>query len=94
MRIKHRNLRRKIISILKANDDRVVSAAQMIGLLKQEGLGQQFMPKNTNALAQILIRTKGISNRTEIQRGVGGGSYLGEGYYLESEEAFNEWFFA
>jgi len=89
---KHRvRLKKTIIAVLKENDDRPLSAEQLIHLCQQKGLKPNYLPKNTNAMGQIMRQVKGTLSQTIYLTSNQGNSYLSAVYSLESEEAFNEW---
>lgn len=85
------SLKRRIIKILKDNSDRSLSAEELFNLVKDTGLHQNFLPRSTNAMGQILRQTKGVSKRNEIYKSSIGNSYVSGGYFLEDEEAFDDW---
>lgn len=84
-------LKKRLIAVLKQNTHRTLSAEQLFNLVKESGLHQNYLPRNTNALGQILRAVKGVSKRSENQKSERGNSYVSAGYYLEDEEAFNAW---
>lgn len=83
-------LKKRIIQILKDADD-VLTADQMLERLRGSGLSDQYIPRNTNALGQILKAVRGVRKDNQINRSSQGNSYVSGAYYLEDEEAFNEW---
>jgi hypothetical protein len=84
------HLRKRIVSILK-NREEPISAIEMMDLLIQSGLSQNFIPKNSNALGQIMKATKGVHHESGFRYGVGDTSYRTNLYHLESEADFTEW---
>lgn len=83
-------LKKRIIQILKDADD-VLTADQMLERLRCSGLSDQYIPRNTNALGQILKAVRGVRKDNQINRSSQGNSYVSGAYYLEDEEAFNQW---
>lgn len=83
-------LKKRIIQVLKDADD-VLTADQMLELLRDSGLSDQYIPRNTNSLGQILKSVRGVRKDNQINRSAQGNSYVSGAYYLEDEEAFNEW---
>ena len=89
---KHRvKLRKTIVQVLKENDDRPLSAEQLIHLCQEKGLKANYLPKSSNAMGQIMRQVKGVSAVSTILTSGRGNSYVSAVYSLESEEAFNEW---
>ena len=89
---KHRvRLKKTIIAVLKDNDDRPLSAEQLIHLCQQKGLNANYLPKNTNAMGQIMRQVKGVVSQNINMSSNRGNYYVSAVYSLESEEAFNEW---
>ena len=89
---KHRvRLKKTIIAVLKENDDRPLSAEQLIHLCQTKGLKANYLPKNTNAMGQIMRQVKGVVSRNTNMTSNQGNYYVSAVYSLESEEAFNEW---
>lgn len=89
-RLRNMALKRRIIRILKENDDRVISAKEMKDLVVNSGLSSNYIP-TTNGFAQTMRIMKGVNSRTVSMRGVGNETYSSEGYYLESEDEWNTW---
>lgn len=83
-------LKKRIIQVLKDADD-VLTADQMLELLRDSGLSDQYIPRNTNSLGQILKSVRGVRKDNQINRSTQGNSYVSGAYYLEDEEAFNKW---
>lgn len=89
-------LKKTIIQVLKENDDRPLSAQQLVHLCQQAGLHANYLPKSSNAMGQIMRQLDSASCRAvksddSILTGEAGNSYVSAVYSLESEEAFNEW---
>ena len=87
--MKHKALRRRIVAIL-ATLNEPITAATLVERLIESGLSQNYIG-NTNRVAQVCCRTKGIGSTPIITTGHQGESYALDGYVLESEEAFIEW---
>lgn len=84
------HLRKRIVSILK-NREEPISAIEMMDLLIQSGLSQNFIPKNSNALGQIMKATKGVHYQMGLRYSPTDSSYQTNLYHLESEDEFTEW---
>jgi len=90
-KIRHIRLRRRIVSILKSFDgDNLPTAHALLDLLLESGMSPKMIG-NPNRIAQLCCKTKGIGSVTIKTKNCGGDSYTADAYYLESEEAFNEW---
>tara|TARA_R110000744_G_scaffold157821_1_gene273789 strand:- start:826 stop:1128 length:303 start_codon:yes stop_codon:yes gene_type:complete len=90
-KIKHIRLRKRMIEVLKSTEgDELPSAQALMEMVINSGMSQNLVGSN-NRIAQLCRTTKGISSVTQKISGGGGDSYTAEVYYLESEEAFNEW---
>ena len=89
---KHRiHLKKAIIAVLKENDDRPLSAEQLVHLCKQRGLKANYLPKNNNAMGQIMRQVKGVVAKNVNLTSDRGSCYVSAVYSLDNEEAFNEW---
>jgi len=89
---RHRvKLKKTIIAVLKENDDSPLSAEQLVHLCQQRGLTANYLPKNNNAMGQIMRQIKGVAAVSTILTSTQGNSYVSSVYSLESEEAFNAW---
>ncbi len=88
--IKRLALKNRIIKILKENEDRVISAKEMKDLLINSGLSSRYIP-TSNGVAQTMRIMKGVNSRTVSMKGIADETYLSEGYYLESEDAWTTW---
>lgn len=89
-RVKRLALKNRIIKILKENDDRIISAKEMKDLLIASGLSSSYIP-TSNGVAQTMRIMKGVNSRTVSMKGIADETYLSEGYYLESEDAWTTW---
>ena len=88
---KHRKkLKKTIVQVLKENDDRPLSAEQLMHLCGQR-LKHNYLPKNTNAMGQIMRQVKGVASRKINMTSNQGNCYVSAVYFLENEEAFEEW---
>ena len=83
-------LKKTIIAVLKENDDRPLSAEQLMHLCGNR-LKANYLPKCNNAMGQIMRQMKGVSAASTILTSGRGNSYVSAVYSLENEEAFWEW---
>jgi hypothetical protein len=79
-KIRHIRLRKRIVKILKSFDgDDLPTAQALLDLLLDSGM------------SPLCCKTKGIGSIQIKTKNCGGDTYTADAYYLESEEAFNEW---
>ena len=84
-------LKKEIIAILKEHDDEPLSAEAIISRLGERGVKANYLPKSTNALGQLMKAIKGVSKKKANLKSSIGNNYVSAVYYLDDEEAFNEW---
>lgn len=75
-------LKQTIIAVLKENDDRPLSAEQLMALCEQR-IAANYLPKNNNAMGQIMRQLKGsVSVKTTNLVSNQGNSYVSAVYSL------------
>jgi hypothetical protein len=82
-------LKKEIIATLKEGGEPLSAEAIIARLGKR--LKANYLPKSSNALGQLMRQVKGVSKKSaNLTSGIGN-NYVSAVYYLEDEEAFNEW---
>lgn len=89
-------LKKTIIAVLKENDEKPLSAEQLVNLCQAKGLHANYIPKSSNAMGQIMRQLNcpscpAVTTADATLKGDLGNTYVSAVYSLESEEAFNRW---